>query len=283
MDIYQSITDRIIAELENGTIPWQKPWIVPNGGSYNRITGKSYSLINQMLLSRAGEYATLRQWNSLGGKVKEGENGETIIFWKICEFQEEEDGSQEETKKRRIVPILRQYKVYHISQIDGVEPLHIKEKKNSHLDHINSERAESLFQDYSTREKIRVCMGSKQAYYSPVLDSIHLPEKEWFHSTEEYYSTAYHEMMHSTGHIRRLARAGMEHAVFGSDVYSREEMIAEIGSVALMHYLEIETTDTFRNSVAYIDGWLAVLREDKFLIISAASQAQKAVKYILGN
>ena len=118
--VYEMVTDRIISQLEQGVIPWQKPWTGIRCGAYNRIIKKSYSLLNQMLLQHDGEYATYKQWTDLGGHVRKGEKSEIVVFWKI---QPVEDIKEDGTKEVKQIPLLRYFNVFHISQVDGVEPL----------------------------------------------------------------------------------------------------------------------------------------------------------------
>lgn len=118
-NVYEMVTDRIIEQLEKGIIPWQRPWTGVRDGAYNRVSNKPYSLLNQMLLLHDGEYATFKQWTELGGHIKKGEKSEIIVFWKIQPIEEEkEDG----TKAIKQLPILRYYNVFHISQVEGIEP-----------------------------------------------------------------------------------------------------------------------------------------------------------------
>ena len=120
-NVYEMVTSRIIAELEKGNIPWEKPWTGVRSGAYNRISKKPYSIINQMLLQHTGEYATFKQWTDLGGHIRKGEKSEFVVFWKILEKEEtNEDTGEKEVRK---IPMLRYYNVFHISQVDGVEPL----------------------------------------------------------------------------------------------------------------------------------------------------------------
>lgn len=120
-NVYEMVTERIIAELEKGVIPWEKPWTGVRSGAYNRVSKRPYSLLNQMLLKHTGEYATYKQWQDLGGQVKKGEKSEIVVFWKIFEAEEtNKDTGEKETKK---IPLLRYYNVFHISQVEGVEPL----------------------------------------------------------------------------------------------------------------------------------------------------------------
>lgn len=278
--VYEMVTDRIISQLEQGVIPWEKPWTGIRSGAYNRISKKPYSLLNQMLLQHKGEYATFAQWQKLGGHVRKGEKSEIIVFWKIQPVEEEqEDG----TKIVRHIPLLRYYNVFHISQVDGVEPL--PEEELHDIEPI--EKAENVLLDYWTKEDITVeHKAGNDAYYSPKRDLIHLPLFEQFTDANEYYSTAFHESVHSTMKESRCNRAEDRKGklvAYGSDEYSKEELIAEIGSASLMNIIGIETTKSFKNSSAYIQGWLSKLQSDVKFIVSASSKAEKAVKYILGE
>ena len=278
--VYEMVTERIINQLEKGIIPWRKPWTGIKGGAYNRISKKSYSLLNQMLLKHEGEYATYNQWESLGGHVRKGEKSEIVVFWKIQPIEETKEDGTKETKQ---VPILRYFNVFHISQVEGVEPLTKDDLKS--IEPI--EKAESVLHDYWSREGIEVKhIGGDEAYYSPSRDLIRLPLLDQFTDANEYYSTAFHESVHSTMKESRCNRAEDRKGklvAFGSNDYSKEELIAEIGSASLMNIIGIETGKTFQNSTAYIQSWLSVLRNDVKFIVSASSKAEKAVNYILNE
>lgn len=274
--IYEMVTKRIIEQLESGVIPWHKPWSGTKSGAYNRVTKKSYSLLNQMILQHSGEYATFKQWSDLGGKVRKGEKSEIIVFWKVYpKEQTNADGEKEVIN----IPILKYINVFHISQIDGIEPL--KEEEREQIEPI--EKAESVLNDYWNREHITVKhTAQNRAFYSPDRDLIQLPLFEQFESSEEYYSTAFHESVHSTMLKRRCNREEQNKIVaFGGDDYSKEELTAEIGSANLMNIIGIETKRSFKNSAAYIQSWLRVLKNDIKFIVSASSKAEKAVNYIL--
>lgn len=189
-NVYEMVTDRIIAELEKGLIPWEKPWSGASGGAFNRISKKPYSLLNQILLGKDGEWLTFKQVSDLGGHVKKGEKASFVVFWKIQVKQEEnENGELEE----RHIPLLRYYNVFHISQTEGIEPLHKEDLKE--VEPIES--AEKVLHDYIDREGITLESSiSNEAYYSPMRDLIHLPVIRQFQRIEEYYSTAYHESVH---------------------------------------------------------------------------------------
>lgn len=277
LNVYQLVTDRIIKQLESGVIPWHKPWNGAIDGAYNRISKKPYSLINQMILSHNGEYATFKQWNNIGGKIRKGAKSEIVVFWKI--YQKEEVNEKGETVVINI-PVLKYYNVFHISQVENVKPL------NEPLTAVRQvPKADTLITDYITRENITYKETiSNKAYYSPLTDTVVIPSRTQYKDTSEFYSTAFHELTHSTGHKKRLNRISTtEVAAFGSDDYSKEELTAEIGSCNLLNILGIETPKSFKNSAAYIQSWLRVLKNDNRFIVSASSKADKAVKYILNE
>ena len=276
-DRYEMVTDRIIEQLEKGYIPWQKPWTGVHDGAYNRISNKPYSLLNQMLLSKTGEYASFKQWTELGGHIRKGEKAEIVTFWKIQQIEEENEDGEKIIKQ---LPLLRYYNVFHISQVEGVEP------KSIDLNELQPiEEAERIKTEYMQREHIKILEKvTDKAFYSPSLDYIQVPCKEQYQNIEEFYSTLFHEMTHSTGHKNRLDREDVKDCMyFGSENYSKEELCAELGSAFLINKLGIASSKSFNNSTAYIQSWLRVLKNDKKFIISASSRAEKAVKYILNE
>lgn len=271
MDIYAEITDRMIAEMENGIIPWNRPWMV-SGTAISHTTGKPYSLLNQMLLGRPGEYITFKQVQAESGHVRKGEKAHMVVFWKFLPVIDED------TQEEKQVPFLKYYHVFHLDQCEGIAAKHMQTNPNPAT---ADETAESIITEYIAREGVQLDhQEGNAAYYQPAADRIVLPLLEQFTETAEYYGTAFHEMIHSTGHMKRLARLdGTAH--FGSQEYSKEELIAEIGSAALVHHAGLETGKSFRNSAAYVQNWLTVLKNDKRFIVSAAGKAEKAVSYIL--
>ena len=275
MDIYAAVTDRIIAQMEQGQIPWSKPW-VNNGKAISHATGKPYSLLNQMLLGRPGEYVTFKQCQEAGGHIKKGEKSSLIVFWKWIEQEDEETGEKKE------VPFLRYYNVFHIDQCEGITAKYAQE--NSFPDGASTvDHAQEIIYDYLGRTGVKLLhQQGDRAFYRPSTDEIVLPIRKQFVSTAEYYSTVFHELTHSTGHPSRLNRLDKVVA-FGSDVYSKEELVAEIGAAALVNHVGLETSTSFRNNAAYIQNWLSVLRGDKRFIVSAAGKAEKAVRFILGE
>ena len=273
MDIYATITDRMIAEMEQGIIPWRKPWMA-SGSAISHITGKPYSLLNQMLRGRSGEYLTFKQVQQEGGYVRKGERAKMVVFWRWIDKEDEKTGEITQ------VPYLKYYNVFHIDQCEGISAKYAQELTET----VNAdETAESVIADYVKREGVTIeNQEGNQAFYQPTLDRIVLPKRNQFGETAEYYSTAFHEMVHSTGHMKRLNRLEAT-AHFGGESYSKEELVAEIGSSALVHHCGLETPESFKNNTAYVQNWLQVLKNDKRFIVSAAGKADKAVSLILGE
>ena len=285
-DLYSEITARIIEQLEAGQIPWRKPWAGTRAGAISRATGRPYSLINQFILKRPGEYLTFNQIQQEGGRIKKGSKASFVVFWKMYLKEKKDDAGapildDEGKPKLQALPVLRYFQVFHIDDTEGIAPKWTAEEITGPEP---VKAAENALQDYVRRENISLeNVISDKAYYSPTFDYIHLPIIEQFDTAEEYYSTAFHEATHSTGHKTRLDRfpPNMLDAAFGSESYSKEELVAEIGAASILHILGMETPQTFKNSSAYIQSWLRALKNDKRLIISAAARAEKAVNLIL--
>lgn len=275
MDIYSEVTTRIIAQMESGVIPWQKPWVA-NGKAISRSTGKPYSLLNQMLLGRPGEYLTFKQCQEAGGKVKKGEKASMVVFWKFIEQKDEETGEVKE------IPFLRYYNVFHIDQCEGITAKHTTE--TAFPDGAATlEAAQEIIYDYLGREGVKLSHEEgNRAFYRPATDEVVLPIRKQFISTAEYYSTVFHELTHSTGHAKRLNRLSKP-SFFGTEDYSKEELVAEIGAATLVNHIGLETSSSLRNNAAYLQNWLKVLRDDKRFIVSAAGRAEKAVNLILNQ
>lgn len=279
--ICQMVTDRLIEEMEKGIIPWSKPW---HGTSscISHTTGKPYSLVNQFVLGIPGEYITFNQCKAEGGSIKKGAKGKPVVFWKQTKITEKDSETGEE--KEKLIPLLKYYTVFHINDCEGIEPKWNVEEDRPNANPI--EEAEAIVTAYQDREQLRIDRTdiSDRAYYSPSRDYICVPTIEQFTETAEYYSTLFHEMTHSTGHTSRLNRftGKAANAAFGSEEYSKEELIAEIGAASLVNHCGIENKSSFRNSAAYLQGWLRALKNDPSLIISAAGKAEKAYEYIIG-
>ena len=275
--VYQIVTEKILEKLQQGTVPWRKPWR-PGFSPVNWISQREYRGINTMLLD-PGEYATLRQINERGGKVKKGQKANIVVFWKMQQLTENEEGEETKTKTKNI-PLLRYYKVFEINtQCEGLNT----RRKNVEDPYCHNpiEEAEKIVHGYPNAPEIRFAPG--QAYYSPLLDYISIPALCEYKNPEEYYSTQFHELAHSTGHSDRLNRSGITQLTrFGSHTYSKEELVAEMAAAMLCGIAGI-ANKTLDNSAAYIKSWHRKLKEDPKLIIFAAAQGQKAADYILGR
>ena len=286
-NIYDQITSQIIAELENGIIPWQKPWTSGSFmGCISHTTGRPYSLLNQWLLGgRAGEWLTYKQIQDEGGRVRKGEKASTVVFWtfvqKVTEKTDEETG--EETKVVEAYPVLKGYTVFHIDQTEGIKARFNNEPVK--YDHTPIEAAETAVENYINRDGLKLeIVESDSAFYRPSTDSVTVPKSEQFEIKEQYYSTLFHELTHSTGHKSRLNRSGIAGLhFFGDEEYSKEELIAEIGAAFMCQTVGIDCSKAFKNTVAYVQSWLGALKNDKKLIVTAAAKAEQAVNYMLNG
>ena len=220
---------------------------------------------------------TFNQAQREGGRIKKGEKSSIVVFWKWLKVEDEDTGEEKE------VPFLRYYNVFHVNQCEGISPRFRASEVQINNPAAANDAAEAVIQDYLHRSGVRlVSHESSEAFYRPATDTVVLPLRTQFSETAEYYSTAFHELTHSTGHPTRLNRI-TETARFGSAPYSREELCAELGASFILNRLGLETTGSFRNNAAYIEHWLGVLKEDKRLLVTAAGHADKAVRLILGE
>jgi antirestriction protein ArdC len=286
MDVYGIVTEKIIALLENGIVPWRRPW-TGVGVPRNLVSMKPYRGLNYFLLS-ASKYIspywlTMRQANELGGHVRRGEESRAIVFWKVDDARgdaEDASATERDDKTRRRF-LLRYYRVWNVEQCElPAKVLDILPKLETHQ-HDPIEAAERIIDEMPNPPRIQY--GGSKAFYSPSTDCITLPPRELFISAEEHFATLAHEAIHSTGSERRLAREGLcEAAPFGSPVYSKEELVAEFGAAYLCAEAGISNA-VVNNQAAYIAGWAEALRGDRKLLIHAAAQAQRAADYVLNR
>ena len=271
---YDRITERIVNLLSQGTVPWHKPWSVQTGLPRNLITQKPYRGINVFLLMamnyESPNWLTLRQANAMGGQIKPGEKSCPVVFWKPMKVEDKE------TKEEKKIPFLRLYHVFNVSQCTGLKNIPPTDE-SAFIQTLPAELVANMPQ----RPVIK--HGMNMASYSPVSDVVNMPDRTRFQSEDHYHATLFHELVHATGHEKRLKRAGiMGRNGFGSEPYGKEELIAEMGSAFLCGYAGI-VDRTIDSSAAYLEGWLKQLKEDKTLIVHAAAQAQKAADFILGH
>jgi antirestriction protein ArdC len=272
---YERITDRITALLEQGTVPWHKPWKASTGWPRNLVTKKPYRGINVLLLHcmmyESPCWLTLRQANVLGGTVKKGEKACPVVFWKRLTVEEKDDS------EKRQIPLLRYYSVFNLAQCDGLK----NGAAPNGAEPVASAKPEEIVANMPQRPTIKD--GFTRAFYSLREDYVGMPVQERFTGNEDYHATLFHELVHSTGHESRLNRSTLnEQAGYGSDPYCKEELIAEIGAAFLCGHGEIAER-TLDNSAAYVAEWLKRMKDDKKLIVHAAAQAQRAADFVLGR
>jgi antirestriction protein ArdC len=287
--IHQMVTERIIDKLQdainaakNGNAvlaPWHCPWF-QTGIPMNLVSKRPYRGMNVFILSMMGYaspyFLSFNQAKKLGGKIKKGEKGIPVVFWKWVEVSKDKDGNELKTAKK--IPFLRYYTVFNISQTEGVD-----EKK---IPIIPVREFNPIKEGDRIIENMPNCptMTHEQAraFYRPVTDTVNMPKHELFDGDAEYYSTCFHELAHSTGHTSRLNRKEvMDGNSFASHDYSIEELVAEMTAVFLCNHIGIEST--FDNSVAYLSSWLKRLKDDTKMLITASGRAQKAFDYILNE
>jgi len=279
--VYEVITTRIVELLQQGTIPWRKPWSAEAGEPRNLVSGKGYRGVNVFLLSAmpfASPYwLTYRQATERGGSVRKGSKGCPVVFWRWSNGDEEqaENGQAGDPAKRR-APLLRYYTVFNVEQCDGIAAPATVARTFEAIP-----ECERIVRSMPNAPRIE--HGGSQAFYRPSTDTITTPSAQLFDSPALYYSTLFHELTHSTGHESRLARKGItDSSMFGSHEYSREELIAEMGAAFISGTAGIEAA-TLQDSTAYLASWIKVLKGDSRLVITAAAAAQKAADFILGR
>ena len=241
----------------------------------NLITGFPYRGVNVWLLGPKGYsnpyWLTFKQALNKGGFVKKGEKGTMIVFWKARQIIQNDSEVEAET-----IPLLRYYKVFNVEQCEDVEYPSWEKADNDPI-----ERCEDIVKGYKTCPKIKPDLS--KAFYSHGDDYIGIPPIAQFESSEEYYSTLFHELTHSTGHTSRLNRNTIKVGHnYGSADYSKEELIAEMGASFLCNLTGIDNAAVTNNNAGYIQGWVECLKEDKRLIIQSSSKARKSTDYILG-
>jgi antirestriction protein ArdC len=284
---YEAVTNQILEALSEGVVPWRKPWSSIDGGTHrNGISNKPYRGLNPFILDiksmRMGysdpRWVTYKQSTTLGGKVTRGEKGTPIMFWKKLDPKASaiEEAESDGKPMPKGAMMLRVYYVFNVEQCEGLKlkPL---------------VKAEDTFDGIAMAAAIvagyhgpKVSHGGDRAFYAPRMDAVRLPEPSSFVSADAYYGTAFHELTHSTGHPDRLGRFDLDSTLpsFGSEDYSKEELVAEFGAAFLCNASGI--TSTLPQSASYIENWANVIRKDSKLIIHAAAQAQKAADLIQG-
>jgi antirestriction protein ArdC len=274
-DVYTIVNERIIDQLTKGTIPWHMPWS-KGGIPMNLISKRPYQGINLMLLAYMGYeqnlFLTSKQLNELGGSIKPDEKPHIVVYWNY--FEKEQEGEETASKKKQAY--LRYYTVFNVAQCNGIPPTMIPPKANPEFRSI--EICDQVVKEMPLCPTIK--HKEQKAYYDPLRDFVNMPKQTSFKTEEGYHTTLFHELIHSTGHRSRLDRKDVvEMHEFGSEPYSHEELVAEIGACYLNSHVGIESQ--FEHNTAYIQGWLKRLQNDRKFIFSAARHAQKATDFIL--
>ena len=275
--VYQLVTETVIKQLESGVAPWRKPWRTEL--PCNLITGREYRGINPFLLAPQGYgsryWLTLNQANKLGGHIRKGEHSSIVTFWKIGDEKIVTDADGDERKSRPF--LLRFYRVFNIEQTEGIADKLGLGNASPRVPSI--EQCEAIVSGMPNRPNI---IQDGRAWYRPSTDTVGIPSRTAFHSAEDYYSTLFHELTHSTGHSSRVGREEIQKLnEFGSESYSKEELVAELGAALLCGVTGIGPK-TIENSASYLKAWIDVLKSDTRMVVFAASQAQKAADYIQG-
>lgn len=282
------IADTIIAALEKGEAPWQKPW---NADAFlamnptNPTTGSFYSGANRLMLAvqgRAdGRWMTFNQAKAKGWKIKPGEKGTPIIKFVEHEFKKETEGAdgEKETATEKAL-IAKRYIVFNGEQIEGIPPL--EKKEAAEIPDLG--RADVMIEALVERTGLSIRYGGDRAFYSPDADMIQLPPRDAFHSAYDAAATLLHEAAHSTLHEKRLDRKNAIGHRFGSEAYAMEELRAEIASVFLAGSTGIsQTEEHVRNHSSYCGSWVKALKDDKREIIRACADAERICGFILEN
>lgn len=279
--IYDSVTEQIIQSLEEGVLPWRKNW---NGsGSVNSIipqnilTNRNYTGINTLILMTKelrenysqSHWATYSQIRSLGGNVRQGEKGTTIIFVAPKVKGKKSEDSDETVIERRSSSIVKRFTVFNFAQCEGLDPI------ESPSAQITFEEQQNVINSYIRSTGAEIRYGGDQACFYPLLDKIAMPFAKDFSTIEAFFAATLHELIHWTGHTSRLNRISTGQ---NKESYAKEELVAEIGATFLTARFGLPSM--LENHASYINHWLSALKDDHRAIFTAASAAQKAVNYL---
>ena len=266
-DIQAEVTARILSDLELGTPTWVKPWAAGTSEPVNHSTGNAYSGINTLILWLSGyqssRWATYKQAQALGGQVRKGERGTQIV---VCKSVVKKADSPDKSDKH--FKMFRHFAVFNLEQIDGLkapEPPSEAKKNFGDID-----KAEAILSHCGACVEFRDC---NQAYYSPSNDKVVMPLKSQFSEQGRFYAVLFHELAHWTKHPSRLNRQEQ-----GRQAYAYEELVAELSSSFLCAGVGIPFSSQHS---AYIKSWIQGLKNDNKMIFKAASEAQKAVNYLI--
>jgi len=281
-DVYTKITNIIIEQLKKGIIPWESPNI--NGvKAQNIVTDHCYSGVNPLILQMSDTpfFMTFKQAKALKAKIKKGASSLPVVFWKVVEKSDINKDGEEESNK---LFVLKYYNVFKITDIENLPEKILKKAETLIINNKKIISCENIINNYSDAPKIKGFIPNSSMIsnsYSPTFDFLYMQPINLFKSENHYYSTIFHELTHSTGHESRLNRLTKDSIKFGSKVYAKEELIADLGAAFLM--AEAGQQVNYKNKAAYIQNWLQALENDHRMIVSAAGKAEKAVNHILNK
>jgi len=272
--VKEIIAERFIAQIEAGVPPWKRPWKEVQGAARNYVSQHRYRGLNTFLVPR-GEYVTFNQCKAKGGEWPESSRRHIVIFYKPMDAPKKDADAEDDDNSRRFM--LRYYSVCNVLDC-GIEP-HVLDAV-TFQPHERIERAESVISSYQSVGMPKVEFGFDQASYAPGIDRIKIPDITQFVSPEEYYSTFFHELVHSTGHRTRLGRKFDLHP--SSERYGREELVAEMGSAILSWDCQIATDKMQDNQASYLANWISAIKGEPNMVVWAGGKAQRAVDYMMG-
>ncbi|MBK7800096.1 MAG: DUF1738 domain-containing protein [Saprospiraceae bacterium] len=292
--LYDEVTNRIITMIEQGVAPWRKTWST-FGLARNYLSGRLYSGINYILMNNTGHpipyFMTFNQVKKLGGGLKKGSDAYKVIYFKVY-YKDSDDNTLVPAvanakylkgKDIRILRFIRYYNVFNVEDIEGIEIEDSRFPEVKLIDNEKIARCEEIIKNMPNPPDLRQ-IDANRAFYSPSQDCINMPAIRQFETSEHYYATYFHELIHATGHSSRLARTEvMDFSGFGTISYSKEELVAEMGASFISSYCQINYDSIVENNASYLAGWLKVLEEDSRLIFKVSAEAQKAVDYILST
>ncbi len=278
-DIHRNVTEQIVKELKAGFLPpWRKPWSDdPNApGLHTSLsTGNPYRGINQLILQCAAMrsgfkskwWGTFNQIRNQNASVRKGQKCVHVLLWKpICRKRVNEQGKEIDDN----FLVMREFAIFNSEQTTGLEQFQVGFSKRQGNPIERYEEADEVISNTNAR----IDYGGNQPCFRPGDDLIQMPFRDQFDSPEAYYETAFHELVHWSEHESRVGRKKGHERAFG-------ELVAEIGACFLMNELELQTADTFPNSISYVEGWLQAMSDDHRFIFAASAQASKAVDFIL--
>lgn len=286
-DIYETITNKIVAKLETGVLPWLQPWAAGHAAGPAcrplRHNGERYQGVNVLALWASADdqgyscpyWLTFQQAKELGGSVRKGEKGSPVVY--VSTFTKKTGGDEGEEPTEEKIPFLKSYTVFNAEQCDGLPERYSLKSVIEHREPMERDAAADLF---FKRTGGDVRHGGNRAFYQIDTDFVQMPDFDTFRDPQSYYAVLAHEMTHWTRHPSRLNR-DMGRKNWGDAGYAMEELVAELGSAFLCADLEL-TPELRDDHASYIECWLKVLKSDKRAIFTASSHAAKAIEFLKG-